>query len=246
MDLEGHLKKLKRRAESRIGNVVAAYEVKKWPKDRLKQLLEKGVLRPLPDADEIQCPGCTKRHKIVPLKTTLPDGNFYAQHLCSKEGLIPIPESLFRQWEIVTKKSSKKIKTKTKTNNNQLLNVRVANVIIKHQNASSPEIAKLVDSTENSVRTTAAWGMRKQLRDRYDTVKGWKNAKGDMDADATYEIKSEHYDIYEMFQKYKSGENPDYPNIERIAEKLRVKPDLAKDLLKEAKHIFEFEADGID
>ena len=244
MELEEHVKRLKKRAKSGVGNVVVAYEVKKWPEGRVKQLVGMGVLRSLPDADEIRCPACTDHHMIMPLKTTLLNGDFYAEHLCSNEGLIEIPEFLFKQWEIVGEKKSPKKAAIRKPK--EFLNVRVANIIIRYQNAKSPEIAKLVDSTEGSVRTTPAWTMRKQLRDRYDTVKGWKNAEGNMDADATYEIKPEHYDIYGMFQKYKSGENPDYPNIERIAEKLKVKPEIAKTLLKEAKSMLDFEADKID
>ena len=171
MELKEHAKRLRRRANSGVGNVVAAYEVKKWPEGRVNLLVGMGVLRSLPDADEIRCPGCTERHMIVPLKTTLPNGEFYAEHLCSKEGLIPIPEFLFKQWEIVVKKHSAKKAATVKPK--KLLNIRVANVLIKHQRADSADIAKMVDSTPGSVRTTDAWKMRKELQDKYGADLLW-------------------------------------------------------------------------
>ncbi|MBW8036665.1 MAG: hypothetical protein FVQ79_13835 [Planctomycetes bacterium] len=243
MELEEHIKSLAKRAKSRVGNVIVAYEVKKWPEGRLEQLLKMRVLRSLPDADEIRCPGCTKRHMIVPIRTILPNGDSYSEHLCSKEGLIPIPEFLFKRWEIVTEEESPKDEANKKSV--KPLNVRVGSIVIKHPKANSEEIAKLVGSTDGSVRTTLAWTMRKQLRQRYDTKKGWKDSEGSMDA-YSEEIQAEHWDIYNMFQDYKSGKNPDYPSIVRIAEKLKVKEARAKEFLKQAKSMLEFEADKID
>ncbi len=104
MELEEHAKSLAKRAKSRVGNVIVAYEVKKWPEGRLEQLLKMRVLRSLPDADEIRCPGCTERHMIVPIRTILPNGEPYSEHLCGKEGLIEIPAFLFKRWQIVIEK----------------------------------------------------------------------------------------------------------------------------------------------
>ncbi len=101
MELEEHAKSLAKRAKSRVGDTVVAYEVMKWPEGRLKQLVEIGLFRPLPDADEIRCPGCAERHMIVPIRTILPNGEPYSEHLCGKEGLIEIPAFLFKRWQIV-------------------------------------------------------------------------------------------------------------------------------------------------
>ncbi len=104
MKLEEHAKSLAIRAKSRVGDTVVAYEVMKWPEGRLQQFIEMGLLRPLPDADEIRCPGCTDSCMIVPIRTILPNGEPYAEHLCGKEGLVEIPDFLFKCWQIVINK----------------------------------------------------------------------------------------------------------------------------------------------
>lgn len=104
MELEEHASKLAKRVRSRVGDTIVAYEVQRWPEGRLKQFVEIGLLRPLPDADEIRCPGCSKRCLVEPLKTTLPNGEPYAEYLCGKEGLVEIPAFLFQRWEVVKSK----------------------------------------------------------------------------------------------------------------------------------------------
>ncbi len=104
MKLEEHAKSLAKRAKSRVGDTVVAYEVMKWPEGRLQQFIEMGLLRPLSDADEIRCPGCTDSCLIVPIRTILPNGEPYSEHLCGKEGLIEIPDFLFKCWQIVIDK----------------------------------------------------------------------------------------------------------------------------------------------
>lgn len=60
MRLKEHLEVLAKREKSKIGNVLAAYEVKDWPDGRLDELSEMGVLDPVADATMIKCPGCSE------------------------------------------------------------------------------------------------------------------------------------------------------------------------------------------
>ena len=249
MELNKHLEVLAKREKSVIGNVLAAYELKEWPAGRLDKLIEMGMLISIADATIIKCPCCYKGCSVEPVKGVDNDGTEYYEVLCEKEGSCDIEPFYLKQWEIVKEKLIEMgylkadIENATVDKPTKPLNVRVANILIKHQNANSDEIAKMVGSTDGSVRTTDAWKMRKSLRERYDTEKGWKDADGNMDTEGTYEVKPEHWDIYNMFQDYKSNKTSDYPTSERIAEKLNVKPAIAKDLLREAKSILEFEAD---
>ncbi len=118
------------------------------------------------------------------------------------------------------------------------LNIRVANVLIKYPNATSGEIAKIVESTNGSVRTTSAWVNRRQLRESCGAPAGWKDSAGNCDAADSAEIKAEYWDIYEMFQQYKSGDGSEYPSVQLVAERLDIDPTEAKRLLCETRSIF--------
>ena len=219
-------------------NEIAEYENKKI-------LLFRGF------SDEIRCNKCHKNCPPIPVKQfTYPDGQTKAVAICpdrEQGGRLEFELDELRYWEINKTKLIElgyiKKPKKTLIETEKPLNVRVGNVVIKHQNANSDEIAKMVGSTDGSVRTTPAWKMRKQLRQRYDTEKGWKDSKGNYDAYDSSEIKPEHWDIYEMFQKYKSDKNREYPSIDCIAKKLEVTHSEAKKLLKEAQSILGFSAE---
>lgn len=224
-------------------------ELAEWPIAEVQELKEQGKLVQADDADGIICTQCPEEcWKEVEIRQK--DGRTVGVIHCEDEdcgGLIPVEMERLQEWEIVIEKALPKGRTVEQHKKTaKPLNVRVANAVIKHQNANSDEIAKMVESTPGSVRTTPAWKMRKQLRQRYDTKKGWKDKDGNYDAFDASQIAAEHYDVYQMFQDYKSGKNPDYPSIERIADKLEVKEARAKELLKQAQSMLGFEANKID
>ena len=238
--------------ENRIklsGNETITFdELAEWPKEELGDAISKGKLVQADDADGIicrQCPQDCYKEVETRIKDGCPVGVFYcADEDCA--GLITVEMERLQQWEIIgEKKPAKTELTEIKPQKVLPLNIRVANVLIKHQRADSAEIAKMVDSTPGSVRTTDAWKMREELQNKYDIKTGWKDAEGNMDTNGTYDIKPEHYDIYGMFQDYKSGKSSDYPNNKRISERLVVTLEIAKTLLREAKSIFDFEADKL-
>lgn len=225
---------------------ISDHELSRWPTEQVDLLKDEKLLKKGKIGKSIYCDSCIEYCPIYDYDIIeVPDKGQKAAFVCPEKdemGFQAVSLSRRRQW-IFMGYIEKLEKTPKETK--KLLNVRVGSIVIKHPKANSDEIAKLVGSTDGSVRTTDAWKMRKQLRQRYDTKKGWKDSEGSMDA-YSEEIQAEHWDIYNMFQDYKSGENPDYPSIERIAEKLKVKEARAKELLKQAKSMLEFEADKVD
>lgn len=104
MDLNEHLIRLAKRYGSRIGKIIAAYETERWPKGRLDELIEKGYLKPFPDARTIRCPACYRHcHGIEPVKEIANDGAESFMVLCEKEGCRDIDPFYLKQWEITEK-----------------------------------------------------------------------------------------------------------------------------------------------
>jgi hypothetical protein len=241
------LKYLKDRVKLSGDQYFSFDELTEWPVEQVKEAEQQGWLAQVDDADGIICLQCPE-HCWKPVEVREKEGRKIGVIHCEHEdcaGLIEVELKRLRQWEIVKEKLCPK-QNDTPKQTEIPLNVRVANSVIRHQKANSVEIAKMVDSTEGSVRTTESWKMRKRLRQRYDTEKGWKNSEGKMDAISSKEILPEHYDIYEMFQKYKSGTNREYPSIDCIAKKLEVTHAEANKLLKEAQSMLGFSADPMD
>lgn len=125
------------------------------------------------------------------------------------------------------------------------LNIRVADIIIKQPQLTSEQIAKLTDTTAGSVRTTAAWKHRKQLQRRYSAKNGYKTDEGDIEVFSD-DVKAEHFDIYEIFQEYKSKKGGGYPSISFIAQKLGISEKQARELLRQARSLLDFSADHMD
>jgi len=103
MELKEHLGALAKRAKSKIGNIMAAYEVKRWPAGRLDRLIEMGMLISISDATIIKCPCCSKGCPIEPVKGTANDGTVYYEVLCEIEGSRDIDPFYLKQWQITDK-----------------------------------------------------------------------------------------------------------------------------------------------
>jgi len=238
------LEYLKKRSRLSGRQFISFDELAEWPAEQVEETKQQGWLIQVDDADGIICQQCDK-HCWKPVQTRQKDGSKVGVIDCNDgdcAGLIPVGLERLQQYEI--NKTNLCPKKKDKDREIEIpLNVRVGNVVIKHQNANSEEIARMVGSTAGSVRTTPAWEMRKRLRQRYDTTKGWKDSEGNYDAYDSSEIKPEHWDIYEMFQKYKSDKKREYPSIDFIAKKLNIAHTKAKELLKEAQSILDFTAE---
>lgn len=241
MILVEYLKKRIRQADNEF---ISYDELAEWPTEQIEEAKQQDSIIQTDDAEGIICNQCQKQC-WKPVEIRQKDGHKIGVIHCEDEdcaGLIPVELERLQQWKINKTKLLPDQKTTSKPAEIPL-NVRVGNAVIKHQNANSGEIAKMIASTAGSVRTTPAWKMRKQLRSRYDSAKGWKDSEGNYDAYDSSEIKPEHWDIYEMFQKYKSEKGIDYPSTEEIAQKLGVQPTRAKELLTEAKSMLGFSAD---
>ena len=113
MELKEHLEVLAKREKSKIGNVLAAYEVKDWPDGRLDKLIEMGMLISISNATTIKCPGCSKGCPVEPVKGTANDGTVYYEVMCEIEGSIDIEPFYLKRWQITEKirKYAKKKKT---------------------------------------------------------------------------------------------------------------------------------------
>jgi hypothetical protein len=235
------------------GHILTYDEVMQWPEGKLTELEQQGKVRPIDISETVQCVECHEGCLIIPDIRQHPEtmklSGVYVCHESEDIGRFSVDLNRRKRWIIYTEKLLPKrvIETKQITRGlTENLNVKVANAVIKHPNANSKEIAKMAGSTDGSVRTVSAWKMRKQLRQRYISEKGWKDSKGNMDAISNQEIQAEHFDVYEMFQKYKSEKNVEYPTVLLIAQKLNVTETQAKELLKEAQSLLNFSADRMD
>ena len=116
MKLREHLEVLAKREKSKIGNVLAGYEVKDWPDGRLDELIEMGLLTALADATTIKCPCCSKGCPVEPVKGVANDGTVYYEVLCEKEGSCDVDPFYLKQLQISEKirKYAKRKKTANK------------------------------------------------------------------------------------------------------------------------------------
>jgi DNA-binding CsgD family transcriptional regulator len=103
MNLQEHLDILGKRKKSKVGDIIAAYEVKKWPNGRLEEFVEMGVLASISKATQIKCPCCYRRCPIEPIQETSPDGTIHYEVLCEKEGSRDISPFYMEQWQITEK-----------------------------------------------------------------------------------------------------------------------------------------------
>lgn len=215
-------------------------EIATWPLEQVKELEKHGYIRQIEDADGIICGQCDEPcYKTVEVRKNPQSAKLIGTFFCEDEeygGPITVDLKRLQQWEINKKKLLPDIEKNDSPK--ESLNTRVANEIIKHVNAKSPDVARLVDSTAGSVRTTVAWKMRKQLRERYDSKKGWKDSKGNMDAFDSQSVTEEHWDVLSIFQDYSQGKTKDFPTPDFIATKLNIPTNEASKLIKEAESIF--------
>ena len=100
MELDEHLGILAKREKSTIGNIIAAYEVKRWPAGRLDKLIAMGMLISISDATTIKCPCCSKGCPVEPVKGTANDGTVYYEVLCEKEGSCDVDPFYLKRWQI--------------------------------------------------------------------------------------------------------------------------------------------------
>ncbi len=128
MELKEHLTVLAKRESSKLGNVLAAYEVKKWPDGRIDELDEMGMLISIPDATTIKCPCCSKGCSVEPVKGIANDGTEFCEVLCEKEGSSDVEPFYLKQWQITEKIRKYLPKTKKK-----LEDAPPADYIIKQQ-----------------------------------------------------------------------------------------------------------------
>jgi len=132
--------------------------------------------------------------------------------------------------------------------------IRIAKAVRKFQYVTSEVIAKAANTTAGTVRNNPAWKKRKEIwGERNKPRKGSKDEIGTMRAYGTQADtpQAEHYDIYQMFQDYKSGKTAKPPTLTQIANMLSTDDDIvsverAKELLKEAQKLLNFEPNRQD
>ncbi len=143
MKLKEHLEVLAKREKSKIGNVLAAYEVKDWPDGRLDELSEMGVLDPVADATMIKCPGCSEGCPVEPVPEVANDGSMSYSVLCGTEGSFDVDPFERKQWQI-----SKKIhdvvpkkKKRNRTRSSKLTNRQTQVYQLVHVQGKAPSDA---------------------------------------------------------------------------------------------------------
>lgn len=109
MELEEQLTDFAERIQSGCGPYVGYDEVQQWPKGRLEEFLDLGVLIKTTPAKTVDCTECWQKcPAIEPTIEVLPNtGDKVGLYVCKKEGgpgLIKIPLERLRRWEIVEAK----------------------------------------------------------------------------------------------------------------------------------------------
>ncbi len=109
MEIEEQLIDFAERIQSGCGPYVGYDEVQQWPKGRLEEFLDLGVLIKTTPAKTVDCTECWQKcPAIEPTIEVLPNtGDKVGLYVCKKEGgpgLIRIPLERMKRWEIVVEK----------------------------------------------------------------------------------------------------------------------------------------------
>ncbi len=112
MELNKHLEALAIREKSDTGNILPAYEVKRWPAGRLEELIELGELIQIEDATSIKCPACSRGCSVEPVRGVNNDGTEYCEVMCTEEGSPDIDPFYLKQWQLTEKIRTHLPKTK--------------------------------------------------------------------------------------------------------------------------------------
>ncbi len=165
MKLKEHLEVLAKREKSKIGNILAGYEVKDWPDGRLDELSEMGVLDPVADATMIKCPGCSEGCPVEPVPEVANDGSISYEVLCGKEGSFDVDPFERKRWEIskkihdvVPKKKKRNRIRSSKLTDRQTQAYQLVHVQGKspseaayEMNCSVQNVSKLLEAAEEKV-----------------------------------------------------------------------------------------------
>lgn len=100
MTLQEHLEILGKRKKSKIGDIIAAYEVKRWPIGRLQEFIKMGVVTPIDPTNSIKCPLCTDGCPIDLIAETDKKGEEHYSVLCAREGKREIEPFYRERWQI--------------------------------------------------------------------------------------------------------------------------------------------------
>ncbi|RKY05963.1 MAG: hypothetical protein DRP56_08285 [Planctomycetota bacterium] len=163
MNLKEHLAELAEKIQSGCGPTISYYEVRHWPKGRLEELIEMGVLAKAMYAKRITCTDCAKGEcsGIEPTIETIQEtGETAGFFLCSKGGgLKKVSEKELQQWVIVAEKLpiSKKQKAVKETkrnrptqsemeNRNRTIAMAAAEIKLKH--GRLPRVDEIAEKTK--------------------------------------------------------------------------------------------------
>lgn len=131
-----------------------------------------------------------------------------------------------------------------KSTNKGNLNISVAEVLSKHSDLNSTEIAQLVGSTAGAVRSTKAWKNRKQLKEAPRPLpSGYRDVRtNNIEAEAKSPNEN-HFTVLELWQRWKKDGNSTPPPVETVAGELEVSEQEAEQIIRETQSlIMPFEA----
>jgi hypothetical protein len=87
------------------GNIISHEWVRQWPKGRLQELIEMGVLIETQPGTYITCHECDEDCSLEPNIVTYPDGKTVGLFFCAREShTVEIPMEHFKRWEVIPAK----------------------------------------------------------------------------------------------------------------------------------------------
>ncbi|HBG28363.1 MAG: hypothetical protein A2Y10_08715 [Planctomycetes bacterium GWF2_41_51] len=104
MNIEEHLRLLARIITRAGGNIIGYDWVSRWPKGRLKELVELGVVIEAQPGTEIVCHECDEDCSLEPPIRTYPDGRTIGFFICAHGGKVEVPMEHFKRWEVLSDK----------------------------------------------------------------------------------------------------------------------------------------------
>ena len=89
------------------GNIINYEWVRQWPKGRLQELIEMGVIIETQPGTYITCHECDEDCSLEPHIVTYPDGKTVGLFFCAREcHNVETPMEHFRRWEVLPEKLS--------------------------------------------------------------------------------------------------------------------------------------------
>lgn len=156
--------KLLKRLSMPEGHILTYYEVMRWPKGKLDELMQHGIVREGGISETVQCVECSEGCVILPDVRRHPDTEeLFGVYVCPRDediGRFEVDLERRRRWEIVTQKTTKREKRKKKLAEKENAKPELKNAeTLRGDNTKTPsskytlEIREMIDDMKDKRHT---------------------------------------------------------------------------------------------